>query len=48
MGTMKIKFNVWLFRDGSDIHIVDVVNGMLITESHGASHKRQIWKEVKE
>lgn len=46
---MKVKLNVWHLPDGSDVHIVDVIDGMLITERHGSRifHKREVWKKVK-
>lgn len=41
--------NRWTLRDGrSDIHIIDIIDdNILITETHGFIHRKQVWKRVK-
>lgn len=45
----RIKFNIFHINQETDIRIVDIVNGLLITEEvfRCTAHRKQVWKRVK-
>jgi len=45
----KVKFNIFHIDRESDIRIIDIVHGLLVTEEtyRGIYKSKKIWKEIK-